>query len=92
MKKDEYMEWDKNLIRDINLKQGRYSDDISFDEDDSSNPLKFYFKSKRDTYIWNDYSFYAYKRVLDNNYIKLRTLKEKEKKYCDKNMWKRFLW
>ena len=86
MKKDEYKFWDKNLISEINvLKKGYLKE--KFDDSDSSKPIQIYYKEK--VYLWNDYSFYAYRRSEEYNYIKLRTLNNEEKnintKICGKD-------
>ena len=99
MKNKEYMEWDKNLISEINVqsKIERYiEDDFDFDELDSSKPIKFNYSSdysneEDKVFIWNDYLFYAYRRSKEYNYIKLRTLDEKEEniktKICGKDFY-----
>ena len=90
MKKKEYIQWDKKLITDISIQKEKYKEQ-KFDESDSSKPMQFYSNSRKEVYIWNEYSIYAYKRSFDYNYMKLRTLKNKqskiETKICGKDFY-----
>ena len=90
MKNKEYIQWDKKLITDISIKKVKLEEQ-EFDESDSSKPIKFYYNSKKEVYIWNEYSFYAYKRSFEYNYMKLITLNNKqsniETKICGKDFY-----
>ena len=89
MKKKEYTLWNKKLITDITIKNEIYQEQ-KFDDSDSSKPIKINYNSKNDIYIWNGYSIYAYKRSFDYNYIKLRTLNNKNSKIKTKKCGKDF--
>ena len=96
MKKKEYMEWNKKLITDISISKSTYKEQ-KFDENDSSKPIKFNFDlDKKDVYIWRGYEIYAYRRSFDYNYIKLRTLNDKEKeietKICGKDFYDNYIY
>ena len=96
MKKKEYMEWNKKLITDISISKSTYKEQ-KFDENDSSKPIKFNFDlDKKDVYIWRGYEIYAYRRSFDYNYIKLRTLNDKEKeieiKKCGKDFYGNYIY
>ena len=90
IEKEEYKYWNKNLISEINVKKTGYVQQ-KFDELDSSKPINFYYSDNPEVYIWNNHSFYAYRRSKEYNYIKLRTLKDEEKdiktKICGKDFY-----
>ena len=96
IEKKEYKYWEKNLISEINVKKTDYDLKQHFDELDSSKPIKFFYPDNREVYIWNGYSFYAYRRSKEYNYIKLRTLKDEEKnietKICGKDFYGNYLY